>query len=365
MTSFSLLNISRIRNIDDIRLEPIAGINLIQGMNGSGKTSILESIHMLATGRSFRSTKTSPVIQNGSNECTLYGELGEGSIAIGLQKFRNQKHLLKLQGKKQANWIEVARHLPVQVLDSTAFQLLEGSPKVRRRFLDWGVFHVEPSFVQHWSNSRKCIANRNLLLRAGSRCDRAQLAAWSQELCVEADHVNRARVAYFNELSPVLDDVLRKVSPVSGLSLTYFKGWDDENPLNELLDASLDSDLRYGATQFGPHRADIRVKLGRNQAVEVLSRGQQKMLVSAMKIAQGILLSERTQRRCIFLLDDLPAELDEMNRRIVCRILQSLESQIFITCVDERSLNNCWESTAPLARFHVEHGKMHHRNVVP
>jgi len=357
MTAINRLDISKVRNIDEISFEPGEQINLIHGVNASGKTSILEAIHLLAVGRSFRSTKsTTPMIQHNRNDCTVFARL-EGGLAVGLQKARNQKPLLKLQSEKQVNWLEVAHLLPVQVIDSNTFRLLEGSPKDRRRFLDWGVFHVEPSFVKHWRNTRKCIANRNLLLKSG-RPNRDQLQAWNTELCVEAELVDRARADYFSRFTPIFDEVLRTIGTISGISLSYRRGWDEELLLSEALERNKEVDRKYGSTQHGPHRADIVVKHEGISAVDVLSRGQQKILVSALKLAQGAFLSQEASRLCIFLIDDLPAELDDVNRESICRFMQGLGSQIFMTCVNEESLKNSWESTTLIAKFHVEHGKI-------
>ncbi len=357
MTAINRLDISRIRNINELSFIPGKQINLIHGVNGSGKTSILEAIHLLAVGRSFRSTKsTTPLIQHNSKDCTVFVNL-DVNLSIGLQKTRNHKPLLKLQGEKQANWIEVAHLLPVQVIDSNTFRLLEGSPKDRRRFLDWGVFHVEPSFVTHWRNSRKCIANRNLLLKNG-RPDKDQLQAWNTELCIEAELVDRARETYFSEYLPTFEEVLDKLGTIRDISISYRRGWDEQLTLAEVLERNKGVDLKYGSTQNGPHRADIIVKHEGISAVDVLSRGQQKMLVSALKLAQGAFLSQVANRRCVFLIDDLPAELDDYNRASICHFLQSLSSQIFMTSVDDESLKNSWESTALITKFHVEHGKI-------
>ncbi len=125
-----------------------------------------------------------------------------------------------------------------------------------------------------------------------------------------------------------------------------------------MLSLGLSKDLKYGATQQGPHRADIVVKVGRNNAVDVLSRGQQKLLVSAMKIAQGYLLSQLSGAKSVYLLDDLPAELDVANRGRVCQLLTELDCQIFMTCVDPTELEKCWPSGLIPRKFHVEHGKM-------
>ncbi|MEX0619649.1 MAG: DNA replication/repair protein RecF [Pseudohongiellaceae bacterium] len=354
MASLQRLNISHVRNIGEATIQPSPAINILHGANGSGKTSVLEAVHLLACGRSFRGVKIEPVIQHDKPSCTIFADL-RGDIKMGLTRFRNQRHELKLHGTRQSNWEQVARLLPVQVLDSNAFALLEGGPRVRRSFLDWGVFHVERSFVQNWRATRKCLANRNLLLKEGG--DRSQIAAWDTELCRAATAVDAARQAYFDEYLPVLSEVVGQLVDLPDLSLRYHRGWEG-NPLDEVLLRHAASDSKYGATQYGPHRADIVVKSGKLAAVEILSRGQQKLLVSAMKIAQGKLLSSAVNQDCIFLIDDLPSELDQANRHKVCNLLQALKSQLFLTCVDPSSLQDCWDEKVKFAKFHVEHGKI-------
>ncbi len=356
MTIFHRLDLSDFRNISSLSFAVSDGVNLIYGPNGSGKTSILEAVHVLATGKSFRSTKTAPIIRNGTSALTVFAELS-GGLAVGLQKFRNQKPVLKFQGEKQSSWVDVARILPVQVLDATTFRLLEGSPRERRRFLDWGVFHVEPPFIDHWRNSRKCLANRNQLLKS-AHPDLKQLRAWNNELARSAALVDAARAAYFSRFVPIFTDVVGKITEISGISLQYRRGWDTERDLLAVLEASESQDIKYGTTQNGPHRADISVKHQGVSAAEVLSRGQQKMLVSALKIAQGVIQADNSERRCIFLVDDLPAELDERNRQRICYYLQQMNTQVFLTCVDHTSLKNSLDWAAEVTKFHVEHGKI-------
>jgi DNA replication and repair protein RecF len=356
MTIIKRLELSQFRNLEALSLEAGAHVNLIYGPNGSGKTSILEAIHVLATGKSFRSTKTVPLIRYEASQLTVFAALA-GGVPLGLQKFRNQKPVLKLLGEKQANWVEVARLLPVQVLDATTFRLLEGSPKERRRFLDWGVFHVEPTFIDHWRNSRKCIANRNFLLKA-RQPDRSQLRAWNLELARESDLVDQARQHYFERFVPVFNEVLREIAKLPDISLHYRRGWDHGSDLLELMEKNEQQDIRYGSTQSGPHRADIVVRQGGLLAAEVLSRGQQKMLVSALKLAQGVMQSAQDNRRCLFLVDDLPAELDEVNRARICRFLQDMQGQVFLTCVDDTTLKNSLDWGPTVTKFHVEHGNI-------
>ncbi len=356
MSEIARLSISGIRNILDLTVELSPTINLFFGENGSGKTSILEAIHILAAGRSFRNSKLDPLINHESDEAVIYVEL-IGGVQIGLSKSRRQNHQLKLQSEKQRNWDSVAKLLPVQILDSTSFLLLEGGPRARRRFLDWGVFHVEPNFLSSWRKASKCIANRNLLLKR-KQVDWDQLQAWDAELVLAASTVDSARKAYFKQLLPCFEQMYKALggSYAGELIIEYNRGWDDEFGLDEVLASNKGVDSKYGATQNGPHRADLQIKVDGGKAVDILSRGQQKVLVSALKIAEGTLLSDSKSQKCIFLVDDLPAELDSENRSAVLEQLLLLGGQTFLTCVDLTAIEECLIGVAGVATFHVERG---------
>ena len=356
MSTIEKLSVIGVRNIYGLEFEPSPTINILHGENGSGKTSILESIHLLATGKSFRTSRLEPLINSTKDEAIVFARLGDGK-EIGLSKSRRKKHHLRFQSESQSSWESVARELPCQILDSNSFVLLEGGPKSRRQFLDWGVFHVEHGFVENWRRAKKSIANRNLLLKQRSP-DIGQIDAWNSELCSAAREVHIARGNYFEVFFPLFLELYRKMNGVEAdaLHLLYESGWEAGRELEDILMESLDTDLRYGATQNGPHRADLIVKIGRNKAVDILSRGQQKILVSTMKIAQGLLLSHALDRDCIFLIDDLPSELDHDNRVALLSQLVSMGGQIFVTCVEIGGILDSLPDQTNLATFHVERG---------
>ena len=108
MSEIQKLSISHVRNIRETTVEPSPTINVLCGANGSGKTSFLEAIHLLASGRSFRSSKIDPLISHGEDEAVIYAELATGR-QIGLRKSRRQNHHLKLQSERQRNWDSVAK----------------------------------------------------------------------------------------------------------------------------------------------------------------------------------------------------------------------------------------------------------------
>ena len=217
---------------------------------------------------------------------------------------------------------------------------------------------MEHSFLNHWRVTRKCIANRNQLLKA-QRLDEQQLQAWDVELCQAAAAVHLARKRYFDNFLPAFNEIYQSLAAenaIEALSLEYNRGWDSKIELAEVLQSARHQDLKYGATQNGPHRADVVVKVGQSPAIDVLSRGQQKVLVSALKIAQGSLYANAIQDRCIYLVDDLPAELDKENRAKILENLLALDSQLFVTCVELNSVKDSLQNPLAMSTFHVERG---------
>lgn len=359
MATIQKLSISNLRNINSLEMRPSSSLNVIYGENGSGKSSILEAVYLLGLARSFRSNQLNPLIQVGKRECTVFAELDNG-VSVGISKVHRGRQVVKISGRKAENAAELAKSLPIQLINSDSFKILEASPKGRRFFMDWGVFHVEHLFIDCWRQQQRALRNRNNLLR--SKASAAELDPWTVEFARYGTQIDQFRAAYVASLLPVLSEILAKLINLEGLSLEYDRGWDKQTELHEALNGSLGKDYKYGYTVLGPQRADLKIKIGQNNAVDILSRGQQKLLLSALKIAQGCLLQRETGKQCLFLVDDLPAELDVSNRLKVCTLLESLKCQIFITCVEKTELEYCWAETAqkpPEKKlFHVKHGKI-------
>ncbi|MGB8711639.1 MAG: DNA replication/repair protein RecF [Onishia taeanensis] len=348
-----------LRNLVSLEMAPQPGINVIVGANGSGKTSLLEGIHILGMGRSFRTQQLKHAIDHGDQTMTLHGRLvGDPPLPVGIRRRRDQSELeMRMAGERVARVSQLVEALPLQLINPDAFRLLEGSPSSRREFLDWGVFHVEHDFLEAWRRVRRALKHRNALLRR-DRIDGRSLDVWDHELAQWSERLDALRHAYMDAFLPVFEDTLAELLPLPGLSLRYSRGWDRQRTLAEVLRQGRESDSQMGFTQQGPQRADLKLRVQRRPAVEVLSRGQQKLVVSALKLAQGRLLEMSTGRTCIYLIDDLPAELDANHRRVFCRWLERMECQVFITTVDPDVLSGVWQSTTPVAMFHVEHGRL-------
>lgn len=330
---------------------------MLAGANASGKTSFLEAIHYLALGRSFRTSSVKPLIRTDDSEAVLFAEL-TGGLTAGLQKPRRGDHLLKLGGQPLRSWENVAREMPVQLLDATSFSLLNEGPRLRRRFLDWGVFHVEHRFLSAWRRTRRAISHRNVLLKRAGGPDEGEIAPWEQELVAGALEITESRKRYFDRLQRSFQAALTKLDSGLGesVNLHFHAGWNQEHELAQILQENREGDRNHGMTRHGPHRADILIRTDNDKAIDVLSRGQQKLVVSALKVAQGQLFFETREQRPIYLIDDLAAELDGNNREKVFLLLRSLGAQLFVTCVDMDSLRSCLPEAPGMRLFHVEHG---------
>ncbi|MGM0951405.1 MAG: DNA replication/repair protein RecF [Pseudomonadota bacterium] len=370
------LQTQHFRNLapDAITFSP--SFNLIYGANGSGKSSVLEAIGYLGLGRSFRVTRHQAVVAHGQQKLTVFGALDQGlgkspadesghkkgmAHRLGISRdIALKETLLRVDGEPVRNLSLLAMHMPVSVIDPGVFDIVAGGPGKRRQFLDWLVFHVEPSFSSLWQQCQRVTSQRNKTLRNG-KLDESLLRVWDAQYGALAEKLSDARAAVFRQFKEAFDQVLEELNAgwTDGLKLEFYPGWDRSKPLTEVLQGHREQEFRMGHTLYGPNRADLRLKLGGRPVAETFSRGQQKTLVILMKIAQGKVLSD-VGKQVTFLLDDINAELDVRHRMMLARKLQALRCQVFITSIEHPEPDVLWaDGEAPEYRmFHVEHGKL-------
>ncbi|MEM0955572.1 MAG: DNA replication/repair protein RecF [Pseudomonadota bacterium] len=364
--SLTRLDISGLRNLHDTSLRQLGQVNVFFGENGSGKTSLLEAIHLLGMARSFRTASIKPVITHGHEALTVFGELqcqpNAVKTTLGVRRNRAGELDARVAGQPISGRAALAEALPLQVIHADSFAVLTGAPAVRRQFIDWGVFHVEPRFFETWQRFQRAIKQRNNLLRRG-KISPAELAPWDTELVVSGEAIDAARERYVDALQPVFNALARRLSiALPALELRYRRGWQQDLTLAEALVQGRPADMQQGFTHSGPQRADLRVLADDRPAAETLSRGQLKLLICALKLAQGHLLM-RSSKRCVYLVDDLTAEFDQGHAAAVARVLNELQAQVFVTCIAEGDATAIWPDPdgrtaekAGLAMFHVEHG---------
>ena len=357
------LHIHHFRNITSQRLAFSPSLNIISGPNGSGKTSLLEAIYYLSSGRSFRTAKHNRVIQEGSDRLTLFGRIVEGSgrHRLGIERLTGgQEPNLHKNGLKLRTIADFARLMPVSVIEPGTFDLVTGAPGYRRRFLDWLVFHVEHDYGRRWKACQRAIRQRNHVLRHGIMSDQ-ELAPWTEQVAVLGEDITRSREKGFNLFRRELDQMLSNSGAqwAQRVSLEFARGWDSNRGLEAVLTSNPQSEQRAGFTLYGPNRADIRIRYGSLPAGEILSRGQQRSLVILMKLAQMRVLREQCGILGVCLLDDINAELDAANQQLLAGELLALGCQLFVTSITSPGHEGPWSdvSAGDYRMFHVEHGQ--------
>lgn len=358
------LHVHHFRNIEQQKLGFSPGLNLIHGVNGSGKTSLLEAIYYLSTARSFRSSNHRRIVQDESRSLTLFGVLTDevrGRVRLGLEREPGNTNGVRLHqnGERIRSVAEFARLLPVSVIEPGTFELVSGSPGNRRRFLDWLVFHVEHWFSGIWQEAQRALKQRNHLLRHGI-INASAIEPWNARLAELGERLNRGREAGFKRFLDEFEAIRQRsgASWLEPITLEFSPGWDSKLGLHQVLESNLESEARAGFSLYGPNRADIRIRAGKHPAGEVLSRGQQRSLVVLMKLAQMRVL-QSVGCRGICLLDDIHAELDSDNQALLAGELLALDTQVFLTGItapSDGALRNLMAEHEP-SMFHVEHGR--------
>lgn len=342
------------RNLTSISIHPCPGLNIIEGENASGKTSFLEALHILSVGRSFRTAKVEQTIQHGADSFTLFAELlSRAHHRIGIQRFKDQRVEYRLDGRRLDNRTEIAQCFPLQAITPDSLVLLTGSPGERRRYLDWLMFHVEPSFHHHWTQYQRNLKQRNAALRQ-RRTD--TLSVWSEGLVEYGLLIDKYRKTVLDALLPYIMQYVSLLLPDMALQVSYRQGWKTDSTLSESLSQTLDTDLKMKYTTIGPHRADIVFKDRSDKVSETFSRGQLKLLLCALKLAQMSFLHETIGISPVVLIDDLPAELDTAHRSLLLDLLYQLQTQVYVTTTSSELLEfSAWND---VKLFHVEHGEM-------
>ena len=343
-----------LRCLGDVTLEPAEGLNVFVGANGAGKTSLLEAVFLLSHGRSFRAGAKDALLQRGAASLSIYSELrwcGERLRRVGLGR-EGTRWQARLDGQS-VPLSQLVSECAVVSFDPGSHALIAAGAEERRRFLDWGVFHVEHDFLGLWRRYQRALKQRNSLLRAGETAGALYLP-WEQELDDTARAISRWREDYLEQLLVLVAKYGQQLVPELGdVTLRYRQGWNEELALGEALVVQRARDMARGHTTQGAHRADWSVSYEHAPLREHLSRGQEKLTAVACLLAQAELFANHAGEWPIICIDDLASELDETHQASLIIQLRDAQAQILI------SGTVCPPALRSEARlFHVEQGRV-------
>ncbi len=372
------LQITDVRNLNHVNLI-LSDCNVFIGDNGSGKTSLLEAVFLLSRGKTFRHHEPKRYICHHQKSCTVWAKTDNDTLAVkkNLDDKNLASTLLRLNGQTITTQSLLSYAVPVLLIDPSGMAVLEEGSHARRQMLDWLTFHVKPSFYHEWLSHQRLLKQRNLLLKSPRVRERTEeVRAWDVQLSHHAHRLHEYRQEVFMLWQVRFQEMLATLLPnyQDKIHLSYQAGFDDRVGLLPTLEARLYSDIELGYTRVGAHRADVMVMLKqspemghiKSQAVDVLSRGEKKLLIIALKLAQLKVMCDCHQISPVVLVDDIDAELDEGAMQILLKTLLLLPCQIMITSLQKSTVNKITHAikelsiTKDLKKFHVKQGKVIH-----
>ena len=394
------LQVSHLRNLTQVNLQP-AACNVIIGANGSGKTSLLEAIFLLSRGKSFRHHQPKRYIQHHQGSATVHAKLND-SRTLAIQKQADATTVLRLNQTTVYNQSILTEQLPTLLIDPSTMDMLEQGSASRRQLLDWLVFHMKQGFHPQWVAYQRLLKQRNSLLKQRRHLTHVQLAelrAWDKGLASHAALIHHYRETIFEAWQPYFSESITQLLPAYAeqLSLSYNAGYDTSVAFDIQLNERLEQDLQLGYTRIGNHRADIHVhwrstgsiqadneninaslsadstaKLPvlKEQAANILSRGEKKLLITALRLSQLPLLlnvknnselsstDAKLRATPVVLLDDITAELDERAIEILLATLAQLPCQVFMSSLTDSILSLINEYWSEPKVFHMKQGEV-------
>lgn len=380
MPRLSALQVSHLRNLHSIDIHFSDHINIIHGSNGSGKTSLLEAMSVLAHGRSFRTRKYRNLIHRDKDQFIVFGRVDHGhdvdnvdishDTSVGISRNRQGITKIKLNGASVLTAHELAQNLPLLCVNSSSFNLLEGGPIERRMFFDWLVFHVKHNFGESWKQYSKCIKQRNSLLRRDN-IRYSDLQPWDIEIAKLAVEIEDMRASFIGVFTEHINAYLDECELADAVfDLSYANGWllgerttaweSSVEQVERLLLNRFEKDKSQGFTTIGSHKSDLKITISGKPAGEILSRGQQKVLIVALFFAKAHVFKAKTGLLPVMLLDDLPAELDQRHLTLLGKWIHELGVQVFISSVESEPILNAWKDLGleQAHLFHVKHGEI-------
>lgn len=343
------LSLTDFRNLGSATLDFDSRLNMVYGVNGAGKTSMLEAIFVLCQAHSFRTHQLKQCVRHGKDGFLLFGRFDD--FKAGLAK-RDKKLEIHVNGENIKRRSELVRRAPINIVNADSFAIIDGAPQKRRAYLDWCLFHVEHEYAENWSKVQHALKQRNRLLK--SRHDLGLLDYWDRHLLEPSAKLKSMREEYCRRLQRQFDSELQDILNGIPLELAYRPGWPSELDLESAMERQRERDIRLGFTGIGVHRDDLLLTTEGRPVGEVLSRGQSKRLCLAMLLAVLGLVESARSGGVILLIDDLHSELDPEAQYLVYTQLEKLNLQLFISNIDGAISPAL--GAKEFKMFHVEHG---------
>jgi DNA replication and repair protein RecF len=355
--AFSNLELRNFRCFEKLSLDLSPKSTLLYGRNGCGKTSILESIFVATSGRSFRTSNLESLIKEGAEAFFIkaYDDLNGAILEIKKQK----KHPISIKiNNSKVTASELVRVFPSFSIDSKTFFYNDNSPEYRRKHIDRGLFVASKEYAKDWFGYFRALKQRNSALKLG---DISQARAYDDLLVLNGEKLNYLRLSLVKDTYSIYQELVQRLVKenkrakiFNEVNAELFPGYDLNIGLQADLNSTHSNDLRRRSTTKGPHKADIIFESKGLLIKDKFSRGEQKLLSILWSMSQNIMLGRVYNLRPILLLDDLSSELDSEMLECFLPAIQDIENRFIFSNIVDLFGSKIDDSKQQLQKFHVE-----------
>ncbi|MBI5272542.1 MAG: DNA replication/repair protein RecF [Chlamydiia bacterium] len=354
--SLKTLYLRNFRNYEETEVHFSPHINVIWGNNAQGKTNLLEAIHLIATGRSFRSQHLAELIRERESFFYLEAEILQNHTVQSIKiSFDGQNKRLQLGATSYTSFNPLLGILPLILYAPSDLELIGGSPALRRRFLNLHLAQSDPLYVHHLTRFWRAMKQRNCLLRRGRSPNGTErgiepIDCWESEMALSSAYLHHKRHSLIEELKIPLIQRCKTLSQTEEIhELRYHPSLSQDYP--SLLEKNRKREQELGFTLVGPHRDELSFWIGGRLAKPFASEGQKKTAIASLRLAEWDHLAKLLEGTPLMAIDDLGAPLDETRQLYFHKSLETL-GQVFIT-TPTASLNFEQQN-----KIHIENGRM-------
>jgi DNA replication and repair protein RecF len=350
------LLLKNFRCFDTLDISLSSGINFFYGKNGSGKTSILESLYLCSSGKSFKSSNIKSLIQLDKDSFFIKSYDNERGYTLQISKRNNSSMAILLNNSKVTS-SKLIKEFPVTAIHNNTFSFADASPDFRRKLLDRALFVSNDQFSETWFSFYRCLKQRNSILRGGTL---KNIEPWDTKIADEGIKLNKYRADFFNltlnELYNIIDklDESKSINYLKNIDIAMYSGWPNDRPLLNIIADNRHQDLKRRSTTLGPHKADIKFLINNIDARQILSRGEQKLFSILWCCAQHEVLRKSFNIKASLIIDDIKSELDDSTFLVFLNLLKFLNNQVIFSCIDDHFSSKIEPNFREFKKFHME-----------
>lgn len=335
----------QVRNFEDIEIKADEKITIFTGKNGSGKTNLLESVHLASFGKSFKTFRDEEIINFDKNECTIIltfkTKKSDQTIKIKLLKLKGKQIYLNDNQVKNKELVGLFRTI---IFNPDEMQLIKGNPQKRRRFLDMEISQINPRYYYEWIKYKRAVQQRNAELKnAQYQKRKPQTDIWDMQIAKGASYIVKKRLEAIEKMNETIKETEKRLTnEKENLKMVYIQK-EKEKPTHDLewyikkLIEKREEDIKFCQTSIGPHRDDILFQLNGKDISKYGSQGQQRTAILAIKLAEMEFMHKETGEYPVLLLDDVGSELDKERKKVLFEYVKEKDIQTIMTMTEKEN----------------------------